>query len=115
MYLSELIKKTKTELNAMKKDDIVDVLSQYGFQYNGAVQAKEEAEKSLKHGLAESNMCKQLIIAYLGKDVKRCEYNNTIENLHKMELSTLLGELMGNVDKVRNQEYVNYTSTTTGQ
>jgi len=99
MYLSELMKLDKKKLNKMKKDDIVKVLTESKWQWDSNItQVKTAEEKLIKNSL-DSVLCKNLIVAYLGKEVERDEYSGEIKNIKTMPIVELVGELLGKVSK----------------
>ena len=99
MYLSELMTMDKKKLNKMKKDDIVKVLIESKWQWDSKDTSLKEAKENNAKSAVDAILCKNLIVAYLGKEVERDEYSGEIKNIKTMPIVELVGELLGKVSK----------------
>lgn len=100
LSIEQLFDKTSAQLNLVSKADIITTLTRDKYKYTSAITSKEEAINSKTIALKDSKLCKELIIAYLNKEVTRTEWTKEIEGLDQMSLVGLIGELLGNVNKV---------------
>tara|TARA_R110002167_G_scaffold256475_2_gene462860 strand:- start:2107 stop:2424 length:318 start_codon:yes stop_codon:yes gene_type:complete len=101
LSIEQLFDKTAPQLNIVSKADIVTTLVRDKYKFTSAILEKKEAIDSKVLALKDSKLCKELIISFLNKEVTRNEWSKEIEGLDQMSLVGLVGELLGNVDKVR--------------
>lgn len=66
MYLSDLVKKNKAELNAMKKEEIITCIVGYGFQYTSAVKEAADAKKELDLSRQPNERLIIMLMGFLG-------------------------------------------------
>jgi hypothetical protein len=94
MYLSELIKKEKKELNKISKDEIIKTIVDSKWQWEHKESQIKELDAKLVKQSENERAAKMMLVGYLGKQVERDEYDNSVIGLDKTSLLELLGELM---------------------
>jgi hypothetical protein len=94
MYLHELIKLDVKELNKMKKEEIIKVISTYGFQFTSAVEAQEKAKKELLSAKSDELALIRMFAAFIGEDIKtESDYSFEVD-YRKHDLMTLAAKVM---------------------
>ena len=102
MYLTDLVKKNKAELNAMKKEDIVTCILGYGFQLKDALESVETEKKNAQLAQAPNNGLIMMMLGFLGIEPPRDDYNRT-PNLRGYSLDILIGQVIAKAIEDRKQ------------
>lgn len=94
MYLSELVKLDSKQLNKMKKEEIVKVVSDYGYQFTQAVNDKAEAEKKLSSSNSDQLALIRMFAAFIGEEIQSdSDYIFNVD-YRKQDLMTLAAKVM---------------------
>ena len=92
MYLSELIKKDKKELNKLSKTEIIETIINSKWQWESNENKTKEAEKKLVIQSEGENAAKTLLLGYLGERMPENEYGEL--PMSKVNLLELIGKMM---------------------
>lgn len=101
MTLSEAVNKSKTELNKLPKSQLVDVLSNYGFQLKQAIEGKTKAEADLAAARKPNDQLCMMVLSFLGDDIPKDEYSGH-PRLDQVDMWALVGRLMAECIRQRN-------------
>jgi hypothetical protein len=93
MYLSELIKKDKKEINKISKDKIVEAITNSKWQWESNESKVADAEKRLVEQSKNEDGAKRLMLGYLGESLPKDEYG-TEKQLKEVSLLELLGKVL---------------------
>ncbi len=101
MYLSEAVNKTKAELNKLPKSQLVDTISNYGYQLKNATEGKAKAEAALDAARRPNDQLCMMMLSFLGDDIPQNEYSGQ-PDLSKVDMWALVGRLMAECIRQRN-------------
>ena len=92
MYLSELIKLEKKELNKLPKEKIIEAITNSKWQWESNENRVAESSKKLVEQSKNEDGAKLLMLGYLGERQPEGEYG--VEPLSRVSLLELLGKVL---------------------
>jgi hypothetical protein len=95
MHLDDLFKLTEKELNALRKDELVNAIKSNNWHYNNQRNRIVELEKEVNALKAPYDQAKQILIAVTGYKVEIDEYSKK-PMLETVDLCYLIGLSLAN-------------------
>lgn len=100
--LTQLVSKSKKELNAMKKEDMIASISCYGFQLTDAIKKVDELNKNINLMNQPNNNLILLMLGFLGIQPEVDEYSKK-PILTGYSVDNLIGQVIAKAIKERHQ------------
>jgi len=101
LSLDVLCNMKASELNKLSKQEIVESISYYSFQYRNAVEEQKRLQKQIEENQSNERAACVMISGFLGDEIPKDDYRGTIDS-RRMNILELTGRAIAVSIKNRN-------------